>query len=178
MADSGLLVGALTAVTALAASYLAARGTARAALLQVRAATTAEARREERDRRRATYRELLTRVHAFMEITWRLTEADDAPDAQARDDVLERLHAEAGAAMGRLTQATREVLLDGPAPVAEAAEEVRALGMEVQRKLRLLIGTDAVHRRREYDAAYARFRDAHLAFIDLSRRALETQEIT
>jgi hypothetical protein len=36
----------------------------------------AEALREERERRRSTYRQMMTSVHAFSEVTWRIVDVD------------------------------------------------------------------------------------------------------
>jgi hypothetical protein len=175
MADGGLLIGALTAMTALAASYLTARGTSRAALVQARAVATAEALREERERRRSTYREMLSRTHVFMEALWRVEEADAASDQQAKDRILEQTYEQAGAAMSQITLATREVLLDGPAHVSESAEQVRALAVGLQRRLRTLIGDSSRERRLDYDAAYQEFRSEYLSFIELARNALDVE---
>ncbi|MEU7278853.1 hypothetical protein AB0A69_08775 [Streptomyces sp. NPDC045431] len=82
MANSGLWVGVLTALTALAAGYITARATSRAALGQARTVAVAEALREQRERRRATYREMMGCAHAFFEITWQID--DVTPRATAR----------------------------------------------------------------------------------------------
>lgn len=84
MATGDLWVGVLTAVTALGASFLTSRGTSRAALAQARTTTTSEALRAERERRRSTYREMLTCVHAFSEVTWRILDVDAAEDVRPR----------------------------------------------------------------------------------------------
>ncbi|MCB5168510.1 hypothetical protein LG634_27265 [Streptomyces bambusae] len=84
MANGGLWVGVLTALTALGASYLTARATSRAALAQARTTTRAEALREQRDRRRSTYREMMDRAHAFNEVTWQIDEVDAASDEGTR----------------------------------------------------------------------------------------------
>jgi hypothetical protein len=173
--DDGLLVGALTAVTALVASYLTARATSRAALTQARVAAAAEASREARERRRSTYREMLSRVHAFMEPLWRIRDADTAPDAAARRRALEEMAAELRPAMNQVTLATREVLLDGPAAVSDSADRVRQRCRGVQEGLRRLIEDGTPERRAEYDAAYRDLRDAHLDFIALARGALEAE---
>ena len=175
MADSGLLVGVLTAVTALAASYLTARGTSRAALGQARAAATAQALREERERRRATYRELIGRVHEFLEALWRVVEVDDLPDREARDALLRQIHAQAGAAMSRVTLATRDVLLDGPAELSAAAERLRELALDFQHGVLTLVGDASGERRAAHNAAYRRVRAEYLTFITLALDALSVE---
>ena len=78
-----------------------------------------------------------------------------------------------GSAVNDVTQATREVLLDGPTEVAAAAEEVRRMALALQPLLKRLVGADDPERREEYDRAYQSFRQAHNRFIELARQALE-----
>jgi hypothetical protein len=175
MANSELWVGVLTAVTALGASYLTARATSRAALAQARTTTMSEALRDERERRRSTYRQMMACVHAFSEVCWQLLDVDELPDRDSRNRRVTQIHERMGATLGEMTAATREVLLDGPVEVSAAAEEVRTTALQVQSLLRALIGDDSPERRQTYDAAYERFRAAYLAFIDLARQALEVK---
>jgi hypothetical protein len=178
MANSELWVGALTAVTALGASYLTARGMSRAALAQARTTTRSEALREERERRRSTYRQMMTCAHAFSIVCWELRDVEGTPDRERRDRLLTQIQERMGPTVSDLTQATREVLLDGPAEVSAAAEEVRTLARKVQQLFRTLVDDYSPERRREYDHAYQRFRDAYVRFIDMARRALEVARDT
>ncbi|WP_234323829.1 hypothetical protein [Streptomyces sp. NRRL F-2580] len=88
MANSGLWVGVLTALTALGASWMTARATSRAALAQARTTATAQALREQRDRRRSTYREMMNCAHAFNEVTWQINDVDAARDRETKDQLL------------------------------------------------------------------------------------------
>jgi hypothetical protein len=178
MGNSELWVGVLTAATALGASYLTARGTWRAALVQARRTTMSEALREERERRRSTYRQMMSCAHAFSMVCWQLRDVDAAQDRERRDRLLTQIQDGMGSAVSDLTQATREVLLDGPAEVSAAAEEVRTLARQVQELFRALVDNYGIERRHEYDRAYNRFRDAYVRFIDLARRALEVARDT
>ncbi|RSS60789.1 hypothetical protein [Streptomyces sp. WAC06614] len=173
MGNSGLWVGVLTALTALGASYITARATSRAALVQARTTTTAQALREQRDRRRSTYRELMDCAHAFNEVTWQIDDVDAAPDRETKDRLLTRMYERIGPAIGKMNKATHEVRLDGPAEVASAAERTRQTARRVQPLLKALIGDGSPERRADYDAAYQDFRNAHLAFVGLAREALE-----
>ncbi|MEV3993935.1 hypothetical protein AB0J57_34160 [Streptomyces sp. NPDC049837] len=176
MANSGLWVGVLTALTALGASYITARATSRAALAQARTTTTAEALREQRDRRRSTYREMMSCAHAFFEVTWQIDEVDATSDRQAKDRLLTQMYERIGPAIGSMNRANHEVRLDGPAEVSDASEHVRQMARRVQPLLKALIGDDGPERRRAYDAAFVDFRDAHLTFISLARQALEVRD--
>src|SRR5438552_14794581 len=153
MANSELWVGVLTAVTALGASYLTARGTSRAALAQARTTTRSEALREERERRRSTYRQMMTCVHAFSLACWQILDVDATPDRERKDLLLTQMQERMGSAVNDVTQATREVLLDGPTEVAAAAEEVRRMALALQPLLKRLVGADDPERRAEYDRA-------------------------
>ncbi|MFE0103609.1 hypothetical protein [Streptomyces sp. NPDC059009] len=176
MANSGLWVGVLTALTALGASYITARATSRAALAQARTTARAQAVREQRDRRRSTYRELMTCAHAFNEVVWQIDAVDAASDRADKDRILAQMYERIGPVIGGMSKALHEVRLDGPAEVSTAAEQVRHRARRVQPLLKALTGDDDPGRRHAYDAAYRDFRDAHLAFVGLARRALEVKD--
>lgn len=175
MADSGLWIGVLTALTALGASYITARATLRAARAQVEATTRAEALREQRDRRRAAYRKMLARVHAFNVITWQIDDVDAASDRESRERLLALMHERIGPAIGDMNKAMYEVRLDGPVGVSDAADRVRDAARRVQHMLKPLIGDDGPERRSAYDDAYREFRGEYLMFIGLAREALEVK---
>ncbi|MFH8749714.1 hypothetical protein ACH4GK_25885 [Streptomyces rimosus] len=176
MANSGLWVGVLTALTALGASYITARATSRAALAQARTTTMAEALREQRDRRRSTYREMMHCAHAFSEVTWQIDDVDAARDRGSKDRLLTEMYERIGPAIGNMNKATHEVRLDGPAEVSAAAEQVRQRARRVQPLLKALIGAENPEPRNAYDAAYLEFRDAYVAFIGQARQALEVKD--
>ncbi|GGM76652.1 hypothetical protein GCM10012275_54220 [Longimycelium tulufanense] len=176
MASSGLWVGILTALTALGASYITARATSRAALAQARTTTTAEALREQRDRRRSTYREMMSCAHAFNEVTWQIDDVDATRDRATKDRILTQMYERIGPTIGNMNQATHAVRLDGPAEVSAAAEQVRQMARRVQPLLKALIGDDSPERRHDYDAAYLDFREAYVTFIGLARQALEVKD--
>ncbi|MEU2791717.1 hypothetical protein [Streptomyces sp. NPDC007100] len=176
MANSALWVGILTALTALASSYLTGRATLRAGLAQARTAATAQALREQRDRRRSAYREMMNCVHAFNVVTWQILEADAARDRESKDRILTRMYEDIGPAVGDMNRANHEVRLDGPAEVSAEAERVRQLARHLQPLLKALIGDGSPDRRRDYDDAYRQFREAYVTFIGLAREALEIRD--
>lgn len=176
MANSGLWVGILTALTALGASYITARATSRAALVQARATARAEALREQRERRRSTYREMMNCAHGFSEVTWQIDDVDATSDREAKDRLLTQMYERIGPAIGNMNRANHEVRLDGPAEVSEASEQVRQMARRVQPILKALIGDDSPEQRHDYDAAFVDFRDAYVKFIGLARQALEVQD--
>lgn len=176
MGHSGLWVGVLTALTALGASWITARATSRAALGQARTAARADALREQRERRRSTYREMMACTHAFFEVTWQIDAVDAARDRESKDRLLTRMYEQTAPALGNMNRANHEVRLDGPAEVSDASERVRQAARRVQPRLGELIGASAAEPRRAYDAAFVEFRDAYVAFIGLARQALEVEE--
>jgi hypothetical protein len=176
MANSGLWVGVLTALTALGASLITARATAHAALAQARTAAMAEALRAQRERRRSTYREMMNCAHAFSAVTWQIDDVDASPDRRTKDRLLTRMYERIGPAIGDMNKATREVQLDGPEEVSAAAEEVRQRARRVQPLLKALIGDGSPERRQEYDAAYLHFREAFNTFVGLARQALDIED--
>ncbi|WP_351229109.1 hypothetical protein [Streptomyces sp. NPDC002133] len=176
MANSGLWIGVLTALTALGASYITARAALHAALARARTTTQAGALREQRDRRRSRYREMMGCAHAFSAVTWQIDDVDAARDRETKDRLLKQMYERIGPAIGDMNRAMHEVRLDGPAEVSAAADHVRDMARRVQPLLKALIGDDSPERRVEYDAAYREFRAAYVTFIGLARGALEVKD--
>jgi hypothetical protein len=175
MASSELWVGILTAATAIGASYLTARGMSKAALAQARTMTTFDALREQREHRRSAYRQMMACVHAFSEICWRLLDVDAAGDPDAKQRLLAQIHERIGPAVSDMTRAAREVLLDGPAEVAEAAEEVRMMALRLEAMLKALGIEQDLQRRHEYDRAYQTFLETYAGFVGTARNALDVR---
>ncbi|NEA46728.1 hypothetical protein [Streptomyces sp. SID10815] len=175
MANSGLWVGILTALTALGASYITARATFRAARAQAETATRAEALRDERERRRSAYREMMSCVHAFNVVTWQMDDVDTARDRASRGRLLTQMYECIGPAIGDMNRAMHEIRLDGPAAVSDAADRVRDMARRVQQRLNALLGDESPECRDAYDAAYRDFRESYVRFIGLARGALEVK---
>lgn len=176
MANNGLWVGILTALTALAASFLTSRATFRAALAQARTNTRAEALRAQHERRRSSYLEMMNCVHAFNQVTWQIDDVGAAPDSESAKRILSRMHQRIGPAIADMNKAMHEVRLDGPAEVSAAADLVRNGARHVQSALKAFAEDDSSERRDAYDTAYRHFREAYLTFIGLARAALEVQD--
>ncbi|MQY05264.1 hypothetical protein [Actinomadura macrotermitis] len=176
MANSALWVGVLTALTALGASYITSRATLRAALTQARTSARAQALREQHERRRSTYREMMSCTHAFNEVTWQIDDVDAAPDRETKDRLLTQMAEHIAPAIRGMNRAIHEVRLDGPAEVSAAADHARDMARRVQAMLKALIGDDAPERRAAYDAAYRDFRAAYVTFIGLARETLDIKD--
>ncbi|MBM9506670.1 hypothetical protein [Actinacidiphila acididurans] len=176
MADSGLWIGVLTALTALGASHITGRATFRAAKAQAETTTIAEALREQRERRRSAYREMMSCAHAFNAVTWQIDDVDATRDRDSRNRLLTQMYQRIGPAIADMNRAMHEVRLDGPAEVSGAADHVRNMARRVQQQLKALASDESSEQRDAYDAAYRRFREAYLTFISVAREALEVRD--
>lgn len=116
---------------------------------------------------------MLSRVHDFSEVLWRIVDVDVTSDRANKDQLLTQMHEHLGSTLRDMTRATHEVLLDGPAEVSSAAERLRVTALRLQPLLKALIGDDGTERRRDYDRAYEEFRQDHVTFIGMARQALE-----
>lgn len=177
MVNSGLWVGILTASTALGASYVTARATFRAARAQAETTTRADAVREQRERRRSSYREMMSCAHTFSAVTWHIDDVDAAGDRETKERLLAEMCERIAPAIGDMNRAMHEVRLDGPAEVSDAADQVRNRARRVQQLLEALISADGPEGRDAYDAAYQDFREAYVVFIGLARGALEIKDM-
>lgn len=142
MANSGLWVGVLTALTAPGAGCIAARAALRAAPAQARTTARAGALREQRDRRRVAHRETMSCAHAFSAVTWESDGADAARDRESGERLLEQVHERIGPAVGDRNRAMHEARLDGPAEVSAAADRVRDMARRLQPPLKALADDD------------------------------------
>ncbi|GCB52116.1 hypothetical protein [Streptomyces sp. NL15-2K] len=172
MVDNSWWIGLITGGTAVVASWVTGRGATRSARVQAEVTAHAAQAAEVRTRRRDAYREMSAAVHGLSEVLWRVEEADAAPDGQPRADVIAEIQTAARAALNEVTRASREVMLEGPTPVAETARTLRRAAIITNSLLgRLVSGSE--EQRSQYDAAYRDFRREHLRFLELARGALE-----
>lgn len=172
MGDSSWWVGVLTATTALGASWVTSRGNANGARVQAEVVAHVKEVADARDRRREAYRDLSAQVNALSEVFWRMEVVDRTPSSSARAALIAEMQASSREALSHVTKASRDVLLEGPADVAERARELRRLGVNTHLLLiRLVDGSDEP--RDAYNRAYRLFRDHHIRFIEAARKALE-----
>ncbi|WP_073494132.1 hypothetical protein [Actinacidiphila paucisporea] len=174
MGDSSWWVGVLTAVTALGASWVTSRGNANGARVQAEVAAHTKEVADARDRRREAYKDLSAQVNALSEVLWRMEVVDQSSSTATRTTIVGEMQAASREAVSRVTKASRDVLLEGPADVAERARELRRLAVNTHLLLiRLVDGTDEL--RADYNRAYRLFRDHHIRFIEAARNALEVR---
>ncbi|MER6091077.1 hypothetical protein [Streptomyces bluensis] len=172
MLDSSWLIGLITGGTAIVASWVTSRGATRSARVQAEVTAHAAEVAEARSRRRDAYREMSAAVHGLSEVYWRLEEADAVPEDHGRAAVLAQMQTAARTALNEVTRASREVMLEGPTPVAEAAHAVRGAAIIANGLLGRLV-TGGEEERSRYNAAHRDFRQEHLRFLGLARAALE-----
>ncbi|MDT0441491.1 hypothetical protein [Streptomyces johnsoniae] len=173
MGDSNWWIGLITGATAVVASWVAGRGATRSARVQAEVTAHAAQVAEARSRRRDAYREMSAAAHGLSEVFWRIEEADAVPPGEPRAAVLAQLRTDGRAALNEVTRASREVVLEGPAPVAGAAQTLRLRAITTSRLLTRLATGDEDAERARFDAAYRDFREEHLTFLELARAALD-----
>ncbi|WP_328839589.1 hypothetical protein [Streptomyces europaeiscabiei] len=175
MADSAFWIAALTAGTAVLASWVTSRGTARAARIQ--ADTTASAQRVERLRqaRRTAYAEFMEQAQRLSDVHWKVSDVvRDAGSGGFRPEQVEelrRLRERQRDEYATLRNLTWVVSLEGPDEVAELANKVRRTTNPFHKAIEAMIegDTGAVAR---FDACYSPFWDALKDFIKASRDTL------
>ncbi|MGW3168405.1 hypothetical protein ACWC9Q_37840, partial [Streptomyces sp. NPDC001142] len=127
LVDSTLWVAVFTGGTAVLASWVTSRGTARAARIQVEASSRAQQLDQIRELRRAAYADVIGRAHETAELYFQVKGALTGPDEELVQRI-EELRGELRVAFDPLMRCIRLAVLEGPTRVAEAAE---ALGKSV-----------------------------------------------
>ena len=176
MADSALWVAVLTGGTAVLASWVTSRGNARAARVQAQAAAQAQQHSQERVARRTAYLEFIEQAHITGELHWRLgdiyAQLTDPDDQLAR---LSQLRERLRNAFDPLMRCARTIVLEGPAPVAEAAQAVKDAAAEANGALWMLSrGQDGATER--FDQAHQAFRLELERFIEAARMAVHSTQ--
>ena len=119
--DSTLWVAVFTGGTAVLASWVTSRGTARAARIQVEASSRAQQLDRIRELRRAAYSDVIGQAHETAELHFQVKGALAGPDERMVQRLTE-LRGELRAAFDPLMRCIRLAVLEGPTRVAEAAE--------------------------------------------------------
>ncbi|MER6158638.1 hypothetical protein ABT147_24310 [Streptomyces sp. NPDC001868] len=178
MADSAFWIAALTAGTAVLASWVTSRGTARAARIQ--ADTTASAQRVERLReaRRTAYAEFMEQAQRLSDVHWKVSDVVRGAGNGERGgfgpeqvEELRRLRELQRDEYATLRNLTWVVSLEGPDEVADLANKVRRTTNPFHRAIEAMIEGD-VGAAARFDACYSPFWDALKEFIKASRDTL------
>jgi hypothetical protein len=175
VADNAFWIAALTAGTAVVASWVTSRGTARAARIQ--ADTTTGAQRVERLRqaRRAAYADFIEQAQRLSDVHWKVSDIVRAADSGGlgprQVEELRALRDRQREEYAALRHRTWIVSLEGPDEVAELANAVRRSTNPFYKAMEAMIegDADAVAR---FDACYRPFWQALKDFIKASRDTL------
>jgi hypothetical protein len=126
MTDDALWVAVLTGGTAVLASWVTSRGNARAVRIQAEASAQTQRQSRSRETRCTAYLEFIEQAHITGELYWRLGDVyAQLTDPGEQLDRIQRLRADLRGAFDPLSRCARVIILEGPAPVVEAAEAVR-----------------------------------------------------
>ncbi|WP_326647623.1 hypothetical protein [Streptomyces sp. NBC_01750] len=177
MADNTLWVGALTAGTAVVASWVTSRGTARAARIQAETAAASQLTDRIRAARRIAYVDVIEQAQRMGDLYWKVTDTQDDPDADNRLSTLKDLRISLRDAYAMLRHRVWVVDLEGPQEVAAAAERLRRATSDNYRALEAMISGDADAGRR-FNESYAPFWQAVLVFVSTAREALRDTAAT
>jgi hypothetical protein len=174
MVDSTVLVALLTGGTAVLASWVTSRGNARAARIQVEASAQAQQHGRLREIRRTAYLEFIEQAHITGELYWRLgdvyAQLTDPGDQLFR---IQELRSDLRDAFDPLMRCARTILLEGPAPVAAAAEAVKQAASNANGALWMISQGENGSRER-FDKAHEIFRFNLDKFIETARTAMES----
>ncbi|WP_371649786.1 MULTISPECIES: hypothetical protein [unclassified Streptomyces] len=172
MTDSALWISSLTAGTAVLASWVTSRGTARAA--QIQAAATERTQRTLRisEARRSAYVSLIEQAHKMAELYWTVSDIHKSGGSHAEQlPALREVQSSLRVEYGRLRHFIWVINLEGPDNVAAAAETLRLSTRPPHRALGASIEgePDAVAL---FDQCYDPFWESVLAFVSAARTAV------
>ena len=171
MGDSTLWVAALTAGTAVLASWVTSRGTYRAARIQADAAAATVQTDRLRTTRRSAYVDLIEQAQRMGDLYWKVTDADGTDDGDDRRAALTDLRMRLRGEYAVLRQRVWVVDLEGPAEVASAADRVRCATSDNWRALSAMIaGEEGAGQR--FNDCYPPFWESVVNFVDVARNAL------
>lgn len=176
MADNAFWIAALTAGTAVVASWVTSRGTARAARIQADTTTGAQRVERLREARRAAYAEFIEQAQRLNDVHWKVSDVVRGAEGglgPRHVEELRELRDRQRDEYAALRHRTWIVSLEGPDEVAELANAVRRSTSPFHKAIEAMIegDADAVAR---FDACYQPFWQALKAFIKSARDTLHT----
>lgn len=174
MADNAFWIASLTAGTAVLASWVTSRGTARAARIQAGTAVDAQRVERLREARRRAYADFIEQAQRLSEVHWKVSDvirgAGDGLGPE-RVEELRVLRERQRDEYAVLRHRTWIVSLEGPDEIAELANAVRRSTSPFHKAIEAMIDGDpeAVAR---FDACYRPFWQTLKDFIRTARETL------
>ncbi|MEV7525387.1 hypothetical protein [Streptomyces sp. NPDC091371] len=172
MSDATLWISALTAGTAVLASWVTSRGTARAAQIQSAAAERTQRTVRVSEARRAAYVSLIEQAHKMAELYWRVSDVRESAATRTEQlPALKEVRSGLREEYAKLRHVIWVISLEGPDNVAEAAETLRLSTRPAYQALEASImgDPDALTR---FDECYDPFWQAVLTFVSSARTAV------
>ncbi|GAA3811606.1 hypothetical protein ACFS5L_32250 [Streptomyces phyllanthi] len=172
MSDNTLWIASLTAGTAVLASWVTSWGTTRAARIQADTVTTAQREERRREARRAAYADLIEQAQRMGELYWKVTDLRSGAGTEAYEAHLVELRERLRDEYGKLRHCVWIVSLEGPVPVADAADVLRHATTPPYRAMQAMIegDPDAADR---FEACYDPFWKSLVAFGVAAREVLQ-----
>ncbi|GHE68351.1 hypothetical protein [Streptomyces capitiformicae] len=174
MADSAFWIASLTAGTAVLASWVTSRGTARAARIQADTTTNAQRVQRLREARRTAYADFIEQAQRLNDVHWKVSDVcRDAEGGLGPEHIeeLRRLRDQQRDEYAGLRHLTWIVSLEGPEEVAELANKVRRSTSPFHKSIAAMIEGDTGAAAR-FDACYSPFWQALKDFTKASRDTL------
>ncbi|MCX5447042.1 MULTISPECIES: hypothetical protein [Streptomyces] len=125
MVDTALWIASLTGGTAVLASWVTSRGTARAACIQADAAANTQRTERLRETRRTAYANLVEQAQRIGELYWLVSDVHRTGCEQEQLPALRDLRFRLRDEYGKLRHLVWIVTLEGPSEVADAADGLR-----------------------------------------------------
>ncbi|MFJ1968674.1 hypothetical protein ACIO93_08385 [Streptomyces sp. NPDC087903] len=172
MTDSTLWISSLTAGTAVLASWVTSRGTARAAQIQAHAAVKTQRAVRVGEARRSAYVSLIEQAHRMAELYWEVSDIHKSAGPRIEQvPALKEVRSGLREEYRKLRHFIWVISLEGPDDVAEAAEDLRLSTRPPYRALEAAIdgdpGAPAV-----FDQCYDPFWHCLLVFVSRARSAV------
>jgi len=144
MTDSALWISSLTAGTAVLASWVTSRGTARAAQIQAHTAEKTQRAVRVGETRRSAYVSLIEQAHRMAELYWKVSDIHQSAGPRTEQlPALKEVRTGLREEYGKLRHFIWVITLEGPDDVSEAAEKLRLSTRPPYRALEAAIAGDS-----------------------------------
>ncbi|WP_432142824.1 hypothetical protein [Streptomyces sp. bgisy084] len=168
-----LAIAAVTGGTAVLASWVTSRGSARAARIQAETAARSQRAERLRESRRTAYLDLIEQTHRMGELFWEISTVLRLPRSDARTSALRELRNREVAEYAKIRRCARVVELEGPSLAAAAALALQKTTRPFYAALSADLAGDP-DGQDSFDAAYHPFWKALEEFVDAARDAHQT----